>query len=358
MTREYRLTVKHITKSFKNEKILEDVNLDFSGGHIYGIIGKNGTGKSVLFKMICGFIHADEGEIEVNGKKIGKDIDFPESMGAIIEAPGFLPYQSGIKNLEYLAGIRKIATHDTIIKTMEMVGLDPFSKKRVGKYSLGMKQRLAIAQAIMENPMIIILDEPTSFLDIKHKLDLLSILRDMAKKKQITVIMSLHEIDLAQKIADKIICVKGDTISHFGKPEDIFEENMIKELYEINNGFFDPLFGSIELPKPDGEAKTFVICGNGTGIPIFRQLQKEHTPFIAGILYTNDVDYRLARLLASKVITEEPFMEISEEAFLKAQKAMESCERIICTAVPVGSCNKRLGELIDAAKKSGKAEFV
>ncbi len=86
-----------------------------------------------------------------------------------------------------------------------------------------------------------------SFLDIKHKLDLLSILRDMAKKKQITVIMSLHEIDLAQKIADKIICVKGDTISHFGKPEDIFEENMIRELYEINNGFFDPLFGSIEL---------------------------------------------------------------------------------------------------------------
>mgnify|MGYP004442436695 CR=1 FL=1 len=106
------------------------------------------------------------------------------------------------------------------------------------------------------------------------------------------------------------------------------------------------------------EAKTFVICGNGTGIPIFRQLQKEHTPFIAGILYTNDVDYRLARLLASKVITEEPFMEISGETFQKALKAMESCERIICTAVPVGSCNKRLGELIDAAKKSGKTEFV
>ena len=186
----------------------------------------------------------------------------------------------------------------------------------------------------------------------------LGILSREDEEKVEEAMRAVHEIDLAQKIADKIICVKGDTISHFGKPEDIFEENMIKELYEINNGFFDPLFGSIELPKPDGEAKTFVICGNGTGIPIFRQLQKEHTPFIAGILYTNDVDYRLARLLASKVITEEPFMEISEEAFQKAQKAMESCERIICTAVPVGSCNKRLGELIDAAKKSGKAEFV
>ena len=241
---------------------------------------------------------------------------------------------------------------------MKAVHAESLGSRDFNNISDGQRQRVLLARAICQEPDIIILDEPTSFLDIKHKLDLLSILRDMAKKKQITVIMSLHEIDLAQKIADKIICVKGDTISHFGKPEDIFEENMIKELYEINNGFFDPLFGSIELPKPDGEAKTFVICGNGTGIPIFRQLQKEHTPFIAGILYTNDVDYRLARLLASKVITEEPFMEISEEAFQKAQKAMESCERIISTAVPVGSCNKRLGELIDAAKKSGKTEFV
>lgn len=241
---------------------------------------------------------------------------------------------------------------------MRAVHAESLGSRDFNNISDGQRQRVLLARAICQEPDIIILDEPTSFLDIKHKLDLLSILRDMAKKKQITVIMSLHEIDLAQKIADKIICVKGDTISHFGKPEDIFEENMIKELYEINNGFFDPLFGSIELPKPDGEAKTFVICGNGTGIPIFRQLQKEHTPFIAGILYTNDVDYRLARLLASKVITEEPFMEICEEAFQKAQKAMESCERIICTAVPVGSCNKRLGELIDAAKKSGKTEFV
>ena len=176
----------------------------------------------------------------------------------------------------------------------------------------------------------------------------------MAKMKHITVIMSLHEIDLAQKIADKIICVKGDTISHFGRPEDIFEENMIRDLYDINNGFFDPLFGSIELPKPEGEAKTFVICGNGTGIPVFRQLQKEHTPFIAGILYTNDVDYRLARLLAADVITEGPFMDISEETFQKALRVMEQCERIICTDVPVGSCNMRLGQLIEEAKKSGK----
>ena len=203
MTREYRLAVKHITKSFKKEKIFEDVNLDFSGGHIYGIVGKNGTGKSVLFKMICGFIHADEGEIEVNGKKIGKDIDFPESMGAIIEAPGFLPYQSGIKNLEYLAGIRKIATHDTIIKTMEMVGLDPFSKKRVGKYSLGMKQRLAIAQAIMENPMIIILDEPMNGLDKNGVEEIRQLLLSM-KNDHKTIVIASHNAEDIQVLCDEV----------------------------------------------------------------------------------------------------------------------------------------------------------
>ena len=268
-----------------------------------------------------------------------------------IVATGRYPYTGRL-------GILSRKDEEKVEEAMRAVHAESLGSRDFNNISDGQRQRVLLARAICQEPDIIILDEPTSFLDIKPKLDLLSILRDMAKKKQITVIMSLHEIDLAQKIADKIICVKGDTISHFGKPEDIFEENMIKELYEINNGFFDPLFGSIELPKPDGQAKTFVICGNGTGIPIFRQLQKEHTPFIAGILYTNDVDYRLARLLASKVITEEPFREISEEAFQKAQKAMESCERIICTAVPVGSCNKRLGELIDAAKKSGKTEFV
>ena len=211
MKREYRLTVKHITYSFKNEKILEDVNLDFSGGHIYGIIGKNGTGKSVLFKMICGFIHADEGEIEVNGKKIGKDIDFPESMGAIIEAPGFLPYQSGIKNLEYLAGIRKIATHDTIIKTMEMLGLDPFSKKRVGKYSLGMKQRLAIAQAIMENPMIIILDEPMNGLDEDGVVEMRRIFNNLKERGKLLILASHNKEDISI-LCDEVYEIKKGAV--------------------------------------------------------------------------------------------------------------------------------------------------
>ena len=122
--------------------------------------------------------------------------------------------------------------------------------------------------AICQEPEIIVLDEPTSFLDVRYKLELLSILRNMAKKKGITVIMSLHEIDLAEKVADKIICVKGDRIAHYGKPETIFKEEAIRDLYGIDNGYFDPVFGSLELPRPEGEPKTLVISSGGTGIPL------------------------------------------------------------------------------------------
>lgn len=134
-------------------------------GRIYGIVGDNGSGKTVLLKLICGFMKPDSGTVTVNGKVIGKDADFPENTGIIIEAPGFLPNYSGIKNLEYLASIRGKIGKEQIESAMKTVGLDPSSKLRVGKYSLGMKQRLGIAQAIMENQQLLILDEPMNALD-------------------------------------------------------------------------------------------------------------------------------------------------------------------------------------------------
>ena len=173
----------------------------------------------------------------------------------------------------------------------------------------------------------------------------------MAKEKGITVIMSLHEIDLAQKIADQILCVKGDHVCYYGTPEQIFEEQTIRELYGIENGFYDPRFGSIELPKVDGEPEVFVIAGCGRGIPLYRKLQKDNIPFATGILYTNDVDYQLARLLAARVITEEPFCQITQEHLREAIQVMENCKKVICADVPIGECNKGLEELIRAAKK-------
>ena len=165
MEKEAMISIENLNKQFKNQLVLNNINVKFSNGHIYGIIGRNGSGKTVLLKCICGFLKPTTGVISVNQKIVGKDIDFPENLGFIIETPGFLLNYSGYKNLKYLASIRKKIDGNEIKESMSLVGLDSADKKHVGKYSMGMRQRLGIAQAIMEKPDILVLDEPMNALD-------------------------------------------------------------------------------------------------------------------------------------------------------------------------------------------------
>lgn len=159
------IIVDHVSLQIKNAKLLSDINISLHSGRVYGLRGRNGSGKTVLMKCICGFMRPTEGKVLVNGKVIHKDMDFLPSAGIIIEEPGFFPNYSGFKNLKILAGIQNTISDDKIRQTMELVGLDSTMKKPVGKYSLGMRQRLGIAQAMMEDPEILILDEPTNGLD-------------------------------------------------------------------------------------------------------------------------------------------------------------------------------------------------
>ncbi|MBN1774992.1 MAG: ATP-binding cassette domain-containing protein [Clostridiales bacterium] len=185
------ISVQNVTKRFGEETVLTDVSREFEKGKIHGIVGNNGSGKTVLMKCICGFILPTKGMILVNGKQVGKDCDFPEDIGIIIETPGFLPEVSGMKNLQILASLKRKIGNDTIRQTIERVGLDPSMKKPVGKYSLGMRQRLGIAQAIMEDPSILILDEPLNGLDKGGAADmreLIKALRDQGK----TIILASH----------------------------------------------------------------------------------------------------------------------------------------------------------------------
>lgn len=159
------IIVDHVSLQIKNAKLLSDVSLSLHSGRVYGLRGRNGSGKTVLMKTICGFMRPTEGQVLINGKVLHKDMDFLPSAGIIIEEPGFFPNYSGFKNLKILAGIQNRISDDKIRQMMEMVGLDSAMKKPVGKYSLGMRQRLGIAQAMMEDPEILILDEPTNGLD-------------------------------------------------------------------------------------------------------------------------------------------------------------------------------------------------
>ena len=197
------IEVCNVTKRFGTSEVLKDVSINFEKGKIHGLIGRNGSGKTMLMKCICGFVTVSEGKILVDNKEIGKDIDVPESIGAIIETPGFLYGYSGYNNLKFLASIRNKISKEKIRQTIQMVGLNPDSKKHVGKYSLGMRQRLGLAQAIMEDPEILLLDEPMNGLD-KHGVgEMRELFRSFADQGK-TIIMANHSSEDIEVLCDTV----------------------------------------------------------------------------------------------------------------------------------------------------------
>ena len=201
--REEIIVIEHVSKIFGENKVLDDVCVSFEKGRIHGIIGRNGSGKTMLMKCICGFVPVTSGSIQVRGKKVSKDIDVPQNMGIIIETPGFLNGYSGYNNLKFLANINNKISEEKIIETLKLVKLDPHNKKHVGKYSLGMRQRLGLAQALMEDPDILILDEPMNGLDQSGVEEMREVFAALAKKGT-TILMANHNAEDIEILCDTV----------------------------------------------------------------------------------------------------------------------------------------------------------
>lgn len=203
MAENIAISVQQVSKSFGEAEVLHEVSHEFERGKIHGIVGNNGSGKTVLMKCICGFLLPTKGRILVDGKWVGHDMDFPEDAGIIIETPGFLPNLTGMKNLELLASLRRRIEREAIRQAIVRVGLDPDMKKPVGKYSLGMRQRLGIAQAIMENPSLLILDEPLNGLDKIAVVQMRSLIRELREQGK-TVILASHNQQDIEELCDTV----------------------------------------------------------------------------------------------------------------------------------------------------------
>ena len=197
------IEVRGLSLTIGKTAILNDVTVSLEAGKIHGLIGRNGSGKTMLMKCICGFIRPTRGVVVVDGKRVGKDVDFPKNMGIIIETPGFIPYYSGYKNLKLLAGLRNKFGKEEIIQAMERTGLDPKLKRHVKKYSLGMRQRLGLAQAIMEDPDILILDEPMNGLDKDGVEDMRRYLIDLREQGK-TILIASHSSEDISVLCDAV----------------------------------------------------------------------------------------------------------------------------------------------------------
>lgn len=208
------IAIQNLSKTIKGNAVIQDISMNLKSGVIYGFKGINGSGKTMLMRLICGLIRPTEGEIRINGKTLGKDLSFPESIGVFLENPAFLDSYSGFQNLKILASIKSVATDEDIRATLSRVGLSPNDKKKYRKYSLGMKQRLGIAAAIMEKPDIVILDEPTNSLDA----DGVTLVKQIVQEEKVRgalVILSCHDGELLKNLSDEIFLLEcGHLVEH------------------------------------------------------------------------------------------------------------------------------------------------
>lgn len=356
----YFFTTQNMTVGYDKIPLIKDIKIELKKGEILTLIGPNGAGKSTILKSITGQLSLLKGTVllenarldGISEKERAKKVSVvlterirPEMMTCteVVET-GRYPYTGTL-------GILSEKDKKIVRETMELVHITDLAEKEFLTLSDGQKQRVMLAKAIAQEPEILILDEPTSFLDIRYKLEFLSVLQEMTKEKQLTVIMSLHELDLAERISDKILCVKGEYIDRFGTPQTVFTKDYIRNLYGITVGSFDEYSGNAELPTAKGEAEVFVIAGNGSGTPLFRSLQRKGIPFVTGILWENDKDVVSAESLAVKVIKEAAFCKIKPEKVETAKREIDRCKTVICTLEDFGEWNQENKELAFYAKQ-------
>ncbi|NBI68487.1 ATP-binding cassette domain-containing protein [Pseudoflavonifractor sp. 60] len=206
------ISVEHVSLTIGAAQILRDISVQFEAGEIHGIAGRNGSGKTMLMKCICGFIRPTAGRIVVDGNQVGRDVDFPPDLGLLIETPGFIPYYSGLKNLELLAAVNRRASKERLNACMELVGLGDAKGKRVSRYSMGMRQRLGIAQAIMEDPQLLILDEPLNGLDEQGVEDIRALLLEL-KGQGKTILLSSHNGEDIDLLCDSVCKMAGGVLT-------------------------------------------------------------------------------------------------------------------------------------------------
>ena len=359
------LQARDLCVGYNRKTLIGGIELTLRRGEIMTLIGPNGAGKSTILKSIIrqlpltgGVVYLDEQDMAALGERdVARRLSVlmtahlhPELMTCFdVAATGRYPYTGRL-------GILSKEDKEKTARSLELVHAADLADRDFAQISDGQRQRVLLARALNQEPEVLVLDEPTSFLDIRHKLELLAILKDMVRFRDLGVVRSLHELDLAQKISDWVVCVQGDSIARQGPPEEIFTSQYITQLYGAARGSYNALFGSLELETVEGGPQVFVIGGGGAGIPVYRRLQRQGVPFAAGVLGENDLDYPVAMALAAETVGEKAFRPIGEDAFQRAVSVMKGCGRVLCPVEEFGEMNEKNRRLRELARQAGKLE--
>ncbi len=349
----YYFQAKQLCVGYQNQPLIQNIEIELKKGEILTLIGPNGAGKSTILKSIARQLELlggsvwleEENLLKLSGRELAKKMAVvftkrPHTELMTCEdvvATGRYPYTGRF-------GVLSAKDHEAVQEAMEAVHVLEFRDRDFARISDGQRQRILLARAICQQPEILLLDEPTSYLDLKYKLEFLSVLQELQKKKGLTVILSLHELELAARVSDRILCVDGAFVEQVGTPEEIFRPGHLSKLFQITQGSFEEESQEMELAAVKGTPEVFVIAGNGSGRNTFRRLQREGIPFAAGLLWENDLDYPAAKALSSRLFSAPAFEPVSEELLEQAMRCMDGCRKVIC-------CRESFGTLEDAQKR-------
>lgn len=360
---QYAITLEQLTVGYHGKPLISEIEFSVKPGEIYVLIGPNGAGKSTILKTMTKQLKALDGHIYIQKKnmthmsenELARNLSMVTTQRLNTElmtardmvATGRYPYTGRL-------GILGEEDKKIVNQMMEKFQIIHLADKDFMELSDGQKQRIMLARAFCQKPRILVLDEPTSFLDIRYKVELLSLIRKIAREEQIAVVMSLHELEFARKVADYVLCVKGDHIAKMGTAAQIFQGTLISELYGLDQTCYDEMTGLVELEACKGNPVCFVIGGAGSGLPFYHELQRKGIPFAAGVIHENDVEYGTARALASTLITEKAFSPVSEENFERACREIQKSQYVIGAVKQFGEGNKANERLIEFAKSLGR----
>lgn len=356
------LKTENLFAGYGKKVVVENVNISSIKGQVVCFLGPNGAGKTTILRTLSGLLDPVKGEVYIKEEKISNinKKDLSKQLAVVLTKKfedGLMTCYEVVSMGRYphtgFFGRLSQEDNEKVFEALKTVNAENLAERYFDELSDGEKQKILVARALVQEPEVIILDEPTTHLDIRHRLELVDILKKLSKEKGIAVILSLHEIDIAIKSCDKVILVKDNKVLAYGVPEDVVNENIIKKLYGIQDASFNNLLGSIELSnklKP----QVFVIGGSGYGAPIYRALTKQGIGVATGIIHENDIDYEIARTIGIHIQSERPFEAINDISLAKCSSIIDKMDIVIDSGYPIGEINRKNSDLIYYALNKGK----
>ena len=357
------LSCRNLTVGYKDKVVLSGLNLDFEAGQFISLLGPNGAGKTTLLRTLSRHLDPLKGQIEIEGRPLSlmSAMELAMVMAVVltdkVSPPLFTVYEfvalGRYPHTDFLGRLGE-ADHQAVQHALCAVHADNLAARTFSDLSDGERQKALVARALAQQPRLLLLDEPTLHLDLKHRVEVMGILRNLCRSEGITVVASLHDVDVAAKVSDRVALVKSGAVVDWGIPEAVLKNNTVAGLYDFDGADFDHNLGSIELRGNGRSGRAFVLAGMGSGALIYRMLSKRGFSITTGVLHTNDLDYFVARSLGAECTSQEAMQTIDDSALSEADSRLQACDVVIDCGFQVGPMNQGNVKLLHTALEKGK----